>query len=57
MEAVLFFKGLAATSSNQLQTIEIQIPNEERIVKMLFCSKSAENIGFEHRTPVFAGLP
>ncbi len=36
----------AATSSNQLQTIEIQIPNEDRIVKTVFFSKSAKNMGF-----------
>jgi len=36
----------AETSSTQLKTSEIQIPNEDRIVKMVFFSKSAENMGF-----------
>ena len=36
----------AATSTNRLQTIEIRIPNEDRIIKTAFSSKSAENRGF-----------
>ena len=36
----------AATVPNQLQTIEIQILNEGRIVKTAFSSKAAENRGF-----------
>ena len=36
----------AATSPNLLQTIEIRIPSEDRIVKTAFSSKSTENRRF-----------
>ncbi len=37
----------AAIGPNQLQTICIQIPNKDRIVKTTFSSKAAENRGFQ----------
>ncbi|MBW1641975.1 MAG: hypothetical protein JRJ76_03975 [Deltaproteobacteria bacterium] len=36
----------AAIGPNRLQTIEIRIPTEDRIVKTAFSFKSAENRGF-----------
>ena len=36
----------AITSPNRLQTIEIRLPNEDRIVKTVFNSESSENRKF-----------